>query len=75
MLLEQDIRQIPVILLQIVMVSPGTNLVKNHESQSKNNESSLKKNESEIENVWAFTLYYNILKLKYSPSILKRNKR
>ena len=26
----------PVILLQIVMVSPGTHLVKNHESQFKN---------------------------------------
>ena len=27
------------ILLQIVMVSPGTHLVKNHESQSRTNES------------------------------------
>ena len=36
-----------VILLQIVMVSPGTYLVKNHESL-------LKKNESEIKNAWAF---------------------
>ena len=43
MLLEQDIRQIPVILLQIVTVSPGTHLVKNHESQSKNNEFPSKK--------------------------------
>ena len=30
------------------MVSPGTHLVKNHESQLK------KKKESEIENAWAF---------------------
>ena len=53
------------------MVSPGTHLVKNHESQS---ETSLKwkmlghlckivnlKTDSKI-------LYYSILKLKYSPS-------
>ena len=45
---EKFPRYDPVILLQIVMVSPrGTYLVKNHESQ-------LKKNESEIENDWAF---------------------
>ena len=37
----------PAILLQIVMVSPGTHLVKNHESQ-------FKKNESKIENFWDF---------------------
>ena len=37
-----------VILLQIIMVSPGTHFVKNHESQLKKN------NESEIENGWAF---------------------
>ena len=36
------------------MVSPGTHLVKNHESQTGNNESQLKKNESEIENAWSF---------------------
>ena len=30
------------ILLQIVMVSPGTHLVKNHESQSRTNEFQLK---------------------------------
>ena len=34
---------LPVILLHIVMVRPGTHLVKNHESQSRNNESQLKK--------------------------------
>ena len=37
----------PVILLQIVMVSPGTHLVKNCESQ-------FKKNDLAIENSWAF---------------------
>ena len=42
------------ILLQIVMKSPGTHLVKNHESQSKTNESQLKIKKSEIENAWAF---------------------
>ena len=42
------------ILLQIVMVSPGTHLVKNHEFQSRTNESQLKKKESEIENTRAF---------------------
>ena len=61
------------------MVSPGTHLLKNHESQFKK-----KKNESKIENVGTLfnqtvylktdskTLYYNyILKLKYSLSIFK----
>ena len=43
-----------VILLQIVMVSPGTHLVKNHESQSRTNKSQFKK-ESKIENAWALT--------------------
>ena len=32
-----------VILLQIVMVSPGTHFVKNHESLSRTNQSHLKK--------------------------------
>ena len=42
-------------LLQMVMVSPGTHLVKNHESKSRTNESQFKKKkESEIENAWAF---------------------
>ena len=66
------------ILLQKVMVSLGTHLVKNHESQSATSESQLK-NEFDIENVWALcnqtvnlktdskTLYYSLLKLKYSP--------
>ena len=33
----------PVILLEIVMLSPGTHLVKNHESQSRTIESQLEK--------------------------------
>ena len=41
-------------LSQIVMESPGTQLVKNHEFQSRTNKSHLKKNESDIENAWAF---------------------
>ena len=40
---QQFIRYIAVILLQIVMVSPGTHVVKNHESLSITNESQLKK--------------------------------
>ena len=70
------------------MVNPETHLVKNHESQSRTNDSQLKKKkESEIENTLlslrnqtvnletdSKTLYYSTLKLKYSSSILKRNK-
>ena len=41
------------ILLQITMVSPGTHLVKNHESLFRTNECPVKKNESEIEHPWA----------------------
>ena len=37
-----NIKRKSVILLQIVMVSPGTRLVKNHESQSRIVESELK---------------------------------
>ena len=37
------LRPLPVILLQEVMVSPGTHLVKNHESQSRTSESQLEK--------------------------------
>ena len=42
--------------VQIVMVSPGTRLVKNHESQSRTNESPFEKEkkESDIENAWGF---------------------
>ena len=45
-----------VILLQIVMVSPVTFLMKNHESLAK-------------------TVYYSLLKLKYSPSIYLKHKK
>ena len=45
-----------VILLQIVMMSPKTHLVKNQESQSKTNESQLKKN-TKVENAWALKVY------------------
>ena len=78
------------ILLQIVMVSPGTYLVKNHESQSRTNESYIvvlkKKTHPNLKIVQPLcnqtvnlktdseTLYYSTLKLKYSLSILKHNK-
>ena len=76
------------ILLQIVMVSPGTHLVKNHEFQSRTNESQLKRSSSKLKMLVPLcnqtvnlktdskTLYYSIMKLKYiySPSILKHNK-
>ena len=40
-------------LLQIVMVSPGTHLVKNHEPQSRTYESQLKKkNSPKLEMLW-----------------------
>ena len=48
---------VPVILLQIVMVSPGAHFVKNHESQGLEPMSPSSKktnNQSEIENAWAF---------------------
>ena len=72
-----------VILLQIVIVSPGT---ENHESRSRTNDSQLKKTSPKLKMLGSFcnqtvnlkldpkTLYYGILKLKYSPSILKHNK-
>ena len=77
------LRKTSAILLQIVMVSPGNHLVKNHESQFQ------KKRESEIENAGpgpscnqtfnlktdSKTLYYSILILKYSPSIIKAQQR
>ena len=75
------------ILLQIVMVSPGTHLVKNHESQSRTNESQLKKtitpklkmlgplcNQTVNLKADSKPLYCSILKLKYNPSILNHNK-
>ena len=39
----------PVMLFQIVMVSPGTCLVKYHDSQSRTNESQVKKKKKENE--------------------------
>ena len=71
--LEQNIKQIPVVTNSLV--SPGTHLVKTHESQSRNSESPFKKkkNYSEIENAGPLvnqavdlktdskTLYYCIL--------------
>ena len=47
---EKEVNFTAVILLQIVMVSPGTHFVKNRESQLKKK----KKNESDIENALAF---------------------
>ena len=67
-----------VILLQIVMVRPGTHLVQNHEFQSITSESQFKKRESCLGlyvtrkfnlETDAKALYYSLLKLKYSPSI------
>ena len=43
---KQEASKYLVILLQIVMMSRGTHLVKKHESQSRTIESQLKKNES-----------------------------
>ena len=60
---------LPVILLQKVMVSPGTDLVKNQESQSTTcswpicNQTVNMKTDSK-------TPYRSILKLKYSPSTI-----
>ena len=68
-----------VILLHIVMVSPGTHLVKNHESQSRTNVSHLKKmttklkmlgplyNQTDNVETVAKTLHYSLVALKYSP--------
>ena len=60
------------------MVSPGTHLVKNHESQSQK-QSEIKMlgplcNQTVSLKTDSKTLYYSKLKLKYSPSILKHNK-
>ena len=84
---QQFIRYIAVILLQIVMVSPGTHLVKNHESLSITNESQLKTMRwnwkcfglyvtyyQTVMKTNSKALYYSVLKLKYSPSHLKNNK-
>ena len=68
-----------VILLQIVMVCPWIHLVKNHESQLKKKGPKWKMlgslcNETVNLKTDSQTLYYSILKLKYSSSIkAKRN--
>ena len=75
-----------VILLQIVMVSPGTHLVKSNESQSRTIESQLKlKTSPKLKMLGPLcnqtvniktdskTLYFSILKLKYNAPILKHN--
>ena len=72
-----------VILLQTVMVSTGTHLVKNRESQSRTSESQLKKTTSpklkmfgtfHIQtvnlNTDSQTLYYSALKLKIKNIVL-----
>ena len=68
------------------MVSPGTHLVKNHESQPRTSESQLKKTTPKLKMLRPLcdqtvnlktdskTLYYSVLKLKYNPSIVKHNK-
>ena len=78
--------QYSVILLQIVMVSPGTHLVKNCESLSITSKSQFKTTRSpKLKMLGALcnqtvnletdakTLYYSLLKLKYSPSIYLNN--
>ena len=70
------------------MVSPETHLVKNHESLSITNESQFKKARrpklkmlgllcSQIVKLEtdAKTLYYSLVKLKYSPSIYLKHKK
>ena len=70
------------------MVSPKTQLVKNHESLYITNESQFKKKKQgvKVKMLWPLsnqtvnlktdskTLYYRILKLKYYSPILKHNK-
>ena len=53
-------------------MSPGTHLVINHESQSRTNE--FQCNQTVNLKTDSRTLYYSILKLKHSPSVLKHNK-
>ena len=70
------------------MVSPETHLVKNHESLSITNDSQLKKTRSPKLNMLgplcnqivkletdAKTLYYSLVKLRYSPSIYLEHKK
>ena len=50
---EKEVNITAVILLQIVMVSPGTHFVKNRESQSRISESQLKKkNYPKLKMLW-----------------------
>ena len=51
---EKEVNITAVILLQIVMVSPGTHFVKNRESQSRISESQLKKkkNNPKLKMLW-----------------------
>ena len=68
------------ILLQIAVVSPRNHLVKAHESQLKKKTSPKLKMLEHLCNQTVNlktdfkTLCYSVLKLKYSPSILKHNK-
>ena len=70
-----------VVLLQIVMVRPGTHLVKKHESLSITSESQLKKNKTrspKLKMLGPFcnqTVYYSLLKFKYSSSIYLKHKK
>jgi len=70
-----------VILLQVVMVSPGTHLVKNHESHYRTIDSQLKTrvpgslcNHTVNSKTDSKTLYYSLLKSKCTPSNNKHNK-
>ena len=69
------------ILLQIVMVCPGTHLVKNHEYQLKKKQSPKLKMLGPLCNqivnleTDAKTLYYSLLKLKYSLAIYLKHKK
>ena len=68
------------------MVSPGTYLVKNHESQSRTSEPPFKKTSPKLKMLGPLcnqtvdlrtdskTLYYGIQKFNHSPPILKHNK-
>ena len=81
-LVHKNAKMNSVILLQIVVVIPGTHLVKNHDSQSRTIKSQFKKcvqnwkclglfsvcNQTVNLKADSKTLYYSILKLKYSES-------
>ena len=79
-----------IILLTSVTVFFGSHLVRNHESQSRTTESQLPKKKPRIAKLKvheplcnqtvnletdAKTLYYSLLKLKYSPSIYLKHKK